>query len=128
MALWANGLCGGPLHKVPSARMEGCILRAITLVRRNEVRDSSSQRQRSDTHDHIEWEAQIEGKNTLKERYLLLAEGDIKGIEICLKVFNLSSANDGEDIGCLLHYICNGHCSFGLVQDSVKPRLKTDLR
>lgn len=61
-----------------------------------------------ETHCYIVWESELERYDTFKMLYLLWGQGNVQGLHISHQVFNFPATNDGENIGCFLHQVCDG--------------------
>ena len=61
-------------------------------------------------YSHVVWEADVKRMYAIDLVNVLFAEGHFKRLDICVKVFHLSPANNREDVGRLLHDICDSDC------------------
>lgn len=66
---------------------------------------------KKDTYDHGGRETRMKGDDTLDGSVVLWCERDRESFEVGNEVLDFTSANDGEDVGCLLHDVCNGDWS-----------------
>ena len=72
------------------------------------VSDTSSSSIKKKSHNHAMWESEIERDNSFEILDLLSAQADIQRFYVIHQVFNFPTTNNGEDVGCFLHHVCDG--------------------
>ena len=60
------------------------------------------------SYNHAMRESEIERDNSFEIFDLLGGQTDIQCFYVIHQVFNFPTTNNGEDIGCFLHHVCDG--------------------
>ena len=64
---------------------------------------------RQTTHECTVRETEVEGQDALEVLDVLVLKRNVEGFDVGHEVFNLTTTNDGEDVGGLLHDVGDGN-------------------